>query len=143
MPRCLGSGVNPSVVGPQGPRGNIVHGWLLSGYSVINVTNGLLPRFRRPDRVRRCGGSEIIPCASCMYILYQSLSPSLPGGRLGGPPEAAGVPLPLKEAGPPLWRGVDDFPLCLGAAVVPLWSEVGGCPPWLGVGSCLLSLGAG
>ena len=87
------------------------------------------------------GGSEIIPCASCMYILYQSPAPSLPGGRLGGSPEAAGVPRPLEEASPPLWWGVDDFPLCLGAAVVPLWPEVDGRPPWLGVGSCLLPPG--
>ena len=77
------------------------------------------------------GGSEIIPCTSRMYILYQSPAPSLPGGRLGGPPEAAGVPLLLEEAGPPLWWGVDDFPLCLGAAVIPLWPEVGSHPPWL------------
>ena len=82
------------------------------------------------------GGSEIIPCISRMYISYQSPAPSLPGGRFGGPPEAAGVPLPFEEAGPPLWRGVDDFPLCLGAAVILLWPEVDGRLPWLGVGSC-------
>ena len=67
------------------------------------------------------GGSEIIPCISHMYISYQSPAPSLPGGRLGGPPEAAGVPLPFEEAGPLLWWGVDDFPLCRG-----LWSFCSG-----------------
>ena len=87
------------------------------------------------------GGSEILPCISCMYISYQSPAPSLPGGWLGGPPEAAGVPLPLVEAGSLLWRGADDFPPCLGAVVVPLWPEVDGCLPWFGVGSCLLPLG--
>ena len=56
---------------------------------------------------------------------------------------AAGGLLPPVEAGSPPWRGVDDFPLCLGAAVVLLWLEVGGRPPWLGVGSCLLPPGAG
>ena len=72
------------------------------------------------------GGSEIIPCVSCMYISYQSPAPSLPGGWLGGPPEAARVPLLFEEARPPLWRGVDGFPLCLGAVVIPLWPEVDG-----------------
>ena len=55
-----------------------------------------------------------------MYMLYQSLAPSLPGGQLGGPPEAAEVPPLFEKAGPPLWQGVDDFPLCLGAVVIPL-----------------------
>ena len=89
------------------------------------------------------GGSEIIPCISRMYISYQSPAPSLPGGRLGGPPEAAGVPLPFEEAGPPLWWGVDDFPLCLGAVVILPWPEVDGHPPWLEVDPCLLPTGAG
>ena len=93
------------------------------------------------------GGSEIPPWVSRMYIWYQSvpvLSPApLPGGRLEGPPEAAGALLPPVEAGSPPWWGVDDFQLCLGAAVVSLWPEVGGHSPWLGVGSCLLPPGAG
>ena len=94
------------------------------------------------------GGSEIPPWVSRMYIWNQSVpapspAPPLPGGQLEGPPEAAEGLLPPVEAGSPPWRGVDDFPLCLGAAVVPLWPEVGGHPPWLGVGSCLLPLGAG
>ena len=64
-----------------------------------------------------------------MYILYQSVqlpspAPPPPGGRWEGPPEVAGVPLPLEGAGSSLWQGVDDFPPCLGAVVVPLWPEV-------------------
>ena len=83
-----------------------------------------------------------------MYIWNQSVpalspAPPLPGGWLEGPPEAAQGLLPPVEAGSPTCWGVDDFPLCLGAAVVPLWPEVGGHPPWLGAGSCLLLLGAG
>ena len=101
-----------------------------------------------PTEYGGAGGSEIPPWVSHMYIWNQSVpaplpAPPLPGGRLEGPPEAAeGLLLPV-EAGSPPWRGVDDFPLCLGAAVVLLWPEVGGRPPWLGVGSCLLPLGAG
>ena len=83
-----------------------------------------------------------------MYISYQSVqvlspAPPLPGGRLKGPPEAAGIPLPLEEAGSLLWWGVDDFPPCLGAVVILPWLEVDGCPPWFEVDPCLLPLGAG
>ena len=83
-----------------------------------------------------------------MYILYQSVqllspAPPLPGGRLKGPPEAAGIPLLLEEASSPLWQGVDDFPPCLGAVVVLPWVGVDGCPPWFEVDPCLLPLGAG
>ena len=56
MPRCLGSGVDPSVVGPQGPRGDVMRGWFFSSHSIINVTNGLSPLFRRPNWVRRHWG---------------------------------------------------------------------------------------
>ena len=82
------------------------------------------------------GGSEIPPWVLRMYIWNQSVpvpspAPALPGGLLEGPPEVAWVLLPLAEADPPLWRGVDAFPLCLGAAVVPLWPEVDGHAPWL------------
>ena len=73
-----------------------------------------------------------------MYISYQSVqvlspAPPLPGGRLKGPPEAAGIPLPLEEVGSPLWRAVVVLP----------WPEVDGCPPWFKVGLCLLPLAAG
>ena len=83
-----------------------------------------------------------------MYILYQSVqlpspAPPPPGGRWEGPPEAAGVPLLLEEAGSLLWRGVDDFPLCLGAVVIPLWPEVDGCPPLFKPDPCLLPPGTG
>ena len=101
-----------------------------------------------PTGYRGAGGSEIPPWVSRMYIWYQSVpvlspAPPLPGGRLEGPPEAAGGLLPPVEAGSLPWWGVDDFPLCLGAAVVPLWPEMGSHPPWPEVGSCLLPLGAG
>ena len=94
------------------------------------------------------GGSEILLCVSHVYISCQSVqmlspAPPLPGGRLKGSPEAAGIPPPLEEAGALLWQGVDDFPPCLGAVVVPPWLEVDGCPPWFEVDPCLLPPGAG
>ena len=94
------------------------------------------------------GGSEIPPWVSRMYIWNQSVpalspAPPLPRGWLEGPPKAAEGLLPPVEAGSPPWWGVDDFPLCLGAAVIPLWPDVGGRLPWLRVSSCLLPLGAG
>ena len=83
-----------------------------------------------------------------MYISYHSVqvlspAPPLPGGRLEGPPKAAGVPLLLEEAGSPLWWRVDDFLPCLGAVVIPPWLEVDGCSPWFEVDPCLLPPGAG
>ena len=118
-----------------------MQGRLLPDHLVIDVTNGLFPHLRCPTGYGGTGGSEILPWVSCMYMSYQSLAPSLPEGRLGGPPEVARVPLLLVEACPPLWRRVDDFPLCLDAVVIPLWLEVDGHLPWLRVGSCLLPPG--
>ena len=74
-----------------------------------------------------------------MTISYQSVqvlssAPPLPGGGLKGPPEAAGIPLPLVEA---------DFPPWLGAVDFPPWLEVDGCPPWFGVDPCPLPPGVG
>ena len=74
-----------------------------------------------------------------MTIWYQSVqilspAPPLPGGGPKGPPGAAGVSLPLVEAGLLLWRGAVDF--------AP-WPQVDGCTPWFGVDPCPLPLGAG
>ena len=66
------------------------------------------------------GGSDIPPWVSCMYIWYQSVpaplpAPPRPGGQLEGPPKAPeGLLLPVEDGSLP-WRGVDAFPLCLGA----------------------------
>ena len=94
------------------------------------------------------GGSEIPPSAPHLVIWYQSaqvLSPTspLPGGGLTGPPEVAGSPPPLAEAGLLLWRGVDDFPPWLGAVDFLPWLEVDGFPPWFEVDPCPLPSGFG
>ena len=111
------------------------------------MTNGLFPHFRHPNWVWRCWGFRdptlglvhvhLIPVSSGTIT-----SPPLPGGQLEGPPEAAWV-LPPVEAGPPLWRGVDEFLLGLEAVVIPLWLEVGSHPLWFGVGVCPLGFGMG
>ena len=81
-----------------------------------------------------------------MVIWYQSVqvlspTPPLPGGGLAGPPEVAGIPPPLVEAGLLLWQGVDDFPPWLGVVDFLPWPEVDGCPPWFKVDPCPLPLG--
>ena len=124
---------------------------------VINLTDGLSPRLRRPNLIGRPLGLEILLLASCMTIWYQSVqvlspAPPLPGGGLKGPPGAAGVPLPLVEAGLLPWRGAVDFPSWLGAVDFlpwpeavdfPPWPEVDSCALWFGVDPCPLPLGAG
>ena len=83
-----------------------------------------------------------------MVIWHQSaqvLSPAPPllGGGSTGPPEAAGVPPPLVEAGLLLWRGVDDFPPWLGVVDFPPWLEVDSFPPLFEVDPCPLPSGVG
>ena len=83
-----------------------------------------------------------------MVIWYQSVqvlspTPPLPGGGLTGPPEVAGIPPLLVEAGLLLWQGVDDFPPWLGVVDFLPWPEVDSCLPWFEVDPCLLPLGVG
>ena len=92
-----------------------------------------------------------------MVLWYQSAqvllpTPSLPGGGLTGPPEAAGFSPPLVEAGLLLWHGVgvfppgpkvDDFPPWLGADDFPPWPEVEDFPPWFKMDPCPPRSGAG
>ena len=68
----------------------------------------------------------------------QSPAPLLLGGWSVGPPEVAGVPPPVLEAGLLLWRGVNGFPPWLGAVDLPPWLDVDDLPPWLEVGPCPL-----
>ena len=75
-----------------------------------------------------------------MVIWYQSAqvlspAPPLPGGGSAGPPEAAGIPPPLVEAGLLLWWGVNDSPPWLGVVDFPPGPVVDGFPPWFEVDS--------
>ena len=83
-----------------------------------------------------------------MVIWYQSAqvlspAPPLPGRGSTGPPEVAGIPPPLVEAGLLLWRGVDDFPPWLGVVDFPPWLKVDGFLPWFKVDPCPLPSGVG
>ena len=83
-----------------------------------------------------------------MVIWYHSaqvlsLAPPLPGGGSAGPPEAAGIPPLLVEAGLLLWRGVDDFPPWLGVVDFPPGLVVDGFPPWFEVDPRPLPSGVG
>ena len=117
-------------------------------YPVINLTDGLPPCLRHPDRIGRPLGLRDSTPAPCMVIWYQSVqvlspAPPLPGGGSTGPPEAAGIPPPLVEAGLLLWWGVDEFPPWLGVVDFPAWLEVDSCPPWFEVDPYPLPLGVG
>ena len=124
-----------------------MRGQFFSIYSVIDLTDGLPPRLCQPDWIGRPWRLRD-PTLGLAHVHLIPVSPgtitcsSSTWGKVGRT-EAAGVPLVLVEAGSPLWRGVDDFPPCLGAVVVLPWLEVDGCPPWFRVDPCLLPLGAG
>ena len=114
-------------------------GWFLPGHPIVNVSNGFFPFLRHPHWVRRPRGFGYPPWVSRMYIWYQSVpapspAPPRPWGRLEGPSVApVGLFLPV-EAGLSPWRGVDVFPLCLGAVAILLWFGVESCRPPLGAG---------
>ena len=123
-----------------------MRGRFFSGYLVIDLTDGLPPHLRHRDQIGRPWGLR----DSTLCFTHDHLVPVSPGtitrssptwGKVERTPEAAGIPLLLEEAGSLLWRGVDDFPPCLGAVVILPWPEVDGCPPWFKVDPCLLPLG--
>ena len=119
-----------------------MQGWFFPVYSVIDLTDGLPPCLRRPDQIgrpRRLRGSTL----GLAHVHFIPVSPgtitcsSPTWGKVGRTSRGCRC----LEASSPLWRGVDDFPPCLGAVVVPSWPEVDGCPPWFEVDPCLLHWG--
>ena len=122
-------------------------GRVFSIYSVINLTDGLLPCLCHPDQIGRPWGLR----EPTLDSAHGHLVPVSPGtithssstwGGSTGPPEVAGIPPPL-EAGLLLWQGVDDFPPRLGVVDFLPWLGVDGFPPWFEVDPCPLPLGVG
>ena len=52
-PRIQCLGINSRVVGPQGLRGDIAWGWVFAIHVPVNLTDGLPPHLRHPDRIGR------------------------------------------------------------------------------------------
>ena len=52
-PRLQCLGINSRVVSPQGLRGDITWGWVFTIHVVVNLTDGLPPHLRHPDRIGR------------------------------------------------------------------------------------------
>ena len=113
--------------------------WFLPCHPVVDVPNGFFPFLRRPHRVRRPWGFGYSPLglAHVHLVPVHPSAVTCPSSTLGwleGPSMAPeGLFLPV-EAGLLPWRGVEVFPLCLGAVAIPLWFRVGSCQPPLGAG---------